>query len=77
MDTQEYYKSFIGKLCYDMDHKDKLFMIYDIYWKLNHKGGAFLTYKYINLHSGRRGEAPCSHFFGASNCVRFLSASEV
>ena len=74
--TEEEYNAYVGKLCRDMNDKDKLYMVYDMYYKPNHKGGMFPAYKYIALHTGHMGQAPCSHFFGAGAYVRFLSPSD-
>jgi len=75
--TDDEYKTYVGKLCQDKDKPDVKYMIYDIYYKLNHKGGMFPAYKYMCMNTGFLSEAPCSHFFDPAAYVRFLSASDV
>ena len=70
--SEEQCEAYIGKLCHDMDNKKHMFMVYDMYWKINHKGGMSLAYKYISLPTGRLGEAPVSHFHGDAAFVRWL-----
>lgn len=71
--TEEEYSAYVGKLCHDMDKKNHMYMIYDMYWKLNHKGSMFLAYRYIAMPTGHMGEAPCSYFFGAAAYVKWLT----
>lgn len=71
--TEEQLSAYIGKLCHDMDDKEKLFMVYDMYWKLDHKGGMFPAYKYIALSTGHMGEAPCTHFHDPAAYVKWLT----
>ena len=73
METQEYYEAHVGKLCQDKDKPHVMYMVYDIYYKLNHKGGVFPAYKYICLNTGHMAEAPCSHFSDAAAYVRWLA----
>lgn len=75
--TDDEYKAHVGKLCCDKDSPDIIYMVYDMYYKLNHKGGMFPAYRFIRMDSGLLSEAPCSHFFDAGAYVRFLSPSEV
>ena len=68
--TDQEYATHIGKLCCDKDNPNIKYMVYDMYYKLNHKGGMFLAYKFIRMDSGFLGEA---HFFDDAAYVRWLT----
>lgn len=70
--SEDEMRAYIGKLCHDMDNKKHIFMVYDMYWKINHKGGAFLAYKYIAMNTGHMAEAPVSHFHDPGAYVKWL-----
>jgi hypothetical protein len=71
--TEEEYNAYVGKLCQDKDNPHIKYMVYDLYHKLNHKGGMFPAYRFIRMDSGLLGEAPCSLFFDISTCVIWLT----